>query len=85
MNLDLVLGEGEWRNMQGVVRKTFARLIEEVHRQQQVIDDLQQEMRTMQKKLASKPSREEMLQILHTEKSMDTQKHHKLGEFKQHM
>lgn len=53
---DLVRGDGEWKNMQEVVRKTFKLFFEHMERQNEQIANLTTQMAVMQRDLARVPT-----------------------------
>jgi len=61
---DLIRGEGEWRNMQPIVRSTFKSLLDQVDRQQQQIEGLLEIALNLKAQLALRPSMEEVERIV---------------------
>ena len=53
---DLALGQGEWRNMQQVIRKTFKLCIEKQHEQSQQIVNLSAQVNKMREELSQRPT-----------------------------
>lgn len=53
---DLALGQGEWRNMQQVIRKTFKLCIEKQHEQSQQIANLSTQVNKMREELSQRPT-----------------------------
>jgi hypothetical protein len=58
--IDLARGEGDWANMQAVVRKSFAALFNVVEKQQQQITDLTETVSKLKREIEKKPDRGEM-------------------------
>jgi hypothetical protein len=63
---DLVRGEGEWRNMQEVIRKTFRITFLQLERQQEQIDKLMGVTATLREALATKMTEKEVELLLAT-------------------
>ena len=61
---DLVRGEGEWRNLQPVVRGAFKQLNDTVDRQQTQIRDLCDVCVALKTQLASRPTIDDVKQLL---------------------
>ena len=61
---DLIRGEGEWRNMQPIVRSTFKTLLDQVDRQQQQIEGLLEIALNLKAQLALRPSVEEVERVV---------------------
>ena len=57
---DLVRGEGEWRNMQEVIRKTFKLTFLHLEKQQEQIDKLTSVTATLRDALATKMTEKEI-------------------------
>eukprot|EP01039_Chlorochromonas_danica_P005428 gene5427-5971_t len=63
---DLIRGDGEWKNMQEVIRRTFRLCIENQQRQAKEILHLHTQLNTMRDELHRKPSWEDMTTIRST-------------------
>ena len=61
---DLIRGEGEWRNMQDVIRKTFRMTFMQMEKQQEQIDSLLKTTHTLKEALSSKMSEKEVNQLI---------------------
>ena len=61
---DLVRGEGEWRNMQEVIRKTFRMTFMQMEKQQEQIDSLLKTTHTLKEALSTKMSEKEVNQLI---------------------
>ena len=83
IDTDLVLGEGEWKNMQSVVRKSFASLLEQSKQQQAVIKELQHQMKSIQTQLSSKCSRDEMIRMITIDNKLDIDNTKRIEDHKQ--
>ena len=66
---DLSRGQGEWRNLQDVVRKALRISFENAQRQQETIDKLEAGMSLLQKELADKASISDIKSIVLTNAS----------------
>jgi len=61
---DLIRGEGDWTNMQSVVRSSFKELFDHSEKQQQQIQDLLEIAINLKSQLALRPSQEELQRIV---------------------
>ncbi len=61
---DLIRGEGEWRNMQEVIRKTFRMTFMQMERQQEQINSLMKTTNTLKEALSMKMSEKEVNQLI---------------------
>ena len=61
---DLIRGEGEWRNMQEVIRKTFRMTFMQMEKQQEQIDSLMKTTHTLKEALSTKMSEKEVNQLI---------------------
>jgi len=61
---DLIRGEGDWKNMQSVVRSSFKELYDHSEKQQKQIQDLLEIAINLKSQLALRPSQEELQRIV---------------------
>ena len=61
---DLIRGEGEWRNMQDVIRRSFVLLMDQNEQQQERIVRLEQTVQALQSAVALKPTKQELDEIV---------------------
>lgn len=57
---DLIRGEGEWRNMQDIIRRTFRQSFEKIGQQQDQISQLIASVSSLKSQLAAKPTNQEI-------------------------
>jgi len=72
---DLERGEGEWKNMQGVVRRSFKDCIDRLNGHQTSLDHLSQVILGVNDKLASRTSTQDVLKLLEREDFTKKVKH----------
>ena len=61
---DLIRGEGEWRNMQEIIRKTFRVTFEKISRQQEQILQLNQSLIALKTQTTAMPTGQELNDII---------------------
>ena len=57
---DLMRGEGEWRNMQDVIRRAFKHSFEKIEQQQEQINQLVSTVTVLKSQIAAKPTSQEV-------------------------